>query len=155
MKTVFNLFALAVALLVVDAAAAPEKTAGQVLKNVQVLKDAPASEWNDIMNGMVDALGVSCQHCHAIGAFEKDDQKAKETARAMLRMVRDLNAFAFAGKNVVSCFTCHQGSVRPKSLPPLWTKTEARPQPVPSLPTPCRVPIGFLPGTARQSVPRS
>jgi hypothetical protein len=128
MKKVFNLFALAAAAMMGHAAAAPEKTAGELLKNVQVLKDVPASEWNNIMNGMVDALGVSCQHCHAIGAFEKDDQKAKDTARAMLRMVRDLNASAFAGKNLVSCYTCHQGSVRPKSLPPLWTKTEPRPQ---------------------------
>ena len=41
---------------------APEKTAGEVMKNVQVLKDAPASEWNSVMFFIAGSLGVGCEH---------------------------------------------------------------------------------------------
>jgi hypothetical protein len=108
--------------------------AAEALKNVQVLKDVPLSEWNDIMLAFDDALGVTCVHCHVSGSFEKDDLKPKETARAMLRMMRDLNAGPFNGRSQVTCYTCHQGGVQPKTSPPLWTKPEARPQP-PSAPS--------------------
>jgi hypothetical protein len=103
---------------------APEKTAGEVMKNVQVLKDIPMSQWNDAMNFMSGALGVGCQHCH-VAAFEKDDQKAKQTARMMIKMTREINTANFGGQNVVTCNTCHQGGLHPKAMPALWTKKPA------------------------------
>jgi hypothetical protein len=40
----------------------PEKTAGEAMKNVQVLKDIPASEWNNVMFFISGSLGVGCEH---------------------------------------------------------------------------------------------
>jgi Photosynthetic reaction centre cytochrome C subunit len=104
--------------------AAPEKTAGEVLKNIQLLKDVPMSEWNDTMNFIGGALGVGCQHCHG-AAFEKDDLKPKQTARAMIKMTREINAVNFGGHAVVTCNTCHQGALHPKAIPTLFTKSAA------------------------------
>jgi hypothetical protein len=42
----------------------------------------------------------------------------------MMRMVIDINKNNFGGRNVVTCFTCHNGSPHPKLTPPL-------PQPLP------------------------
>jgi Photosynthetic reaction centre cytochrome C subunit len=129
MKQIWSRSITAFILIAAHATAAePEKTAAEALKNVQILKDVPLSRWNDVMNGMNDALGVTCQHCHVAPVYEKDDLKPKETARAMLRMMRDLNAGPFAGRTPVKCYTCHQGNVVPKMLPPLWTKPEVRAQ---------------------------
>jgi hypothetical protein len=46
------------------AAAAPEKTAGETFKNVQVLKDIPASKFMPTMFFIAASLGVGCDHCH-------------------------------------------------------------------------------------------
>jgi hypothetical protein len=54
---------------------------------------------------------------------KKDDLKAKQTARVMIEMMRDLNRKTFAGRAEITCYTCHQGSARPKSIPALWSKT--------------------------------
>ncbi|HYL92739.1 MAG TPA: c-type cytochrome [Alphaproteobacteria bacterium] len=101
---------------------APEKTAGEAMKNVQVLKDVPASEWNNVMFFIDGALGVGCEHCHA-PQFDADTKKAKLTARSMMKMVHDINAANFDGRPVVTCNTCHQGNLQPKSIPSLWNKT--------------------------------
>src|SRR5262249_46399785 len=68
------------------AAAAPaaEKTAGEAMKNVQVLKDIPESQWNSLMFFISGSLGVSCDHCHG-QPFDSDTKKAKQTARAMMK----------------------------------------------------------------------
>ena len=100
----------------------PQKSAGEAMKNVQVLKDVPASEWNNVMFFISGSLGVGCQHCHA-QAYDADTKKAKQTARRMMQMVRDINAANFDGKPVVTCNTCHRGSVQPQGVPSLWNKT--------------------------------
>lgn len=100
-----------------------EKTGGEVMKNVHALQDVPASEWDDTMAFMANALGVDCRYCHGAGGFEKDDLKPKQTARAMIEMTRELNRRAFAGRSEVTCYTCHQGSAHPTSVPALWNKT--------------------------------
>ena len=96
-----------------------EKTAGEVYKNVQVLKDVPASEFTNGMWFIAGSLGVPCQHCHT-AANESDDKQAKLTARKMIQMTRDLNAANFGGKQVVTCNTCHQGSIKPNGVPKFW-----------------------------------
>jgi hypothetical protein len=103
--------------------AAPEKTGGEVMKNVRVLQDVPASEWDDTMGFMANALGVDCRYCHGAGGYEKDDLKPKQTARAMIEMSRELNRRAFGGRSEVTCYTCHQGGAHPTSVPTLWNKT--------------------------------
>jgi tetratricopeptide (TPR) repeat protein len=77
------------------------------------------------------ALGVRCQYCHAGGngvslegvSFQSDEKPAKATARAMLRMVEQLNTVTLAQlpsraqpRVVVDCATCHRGVSLPKSL---------------------------------------
>jgi hypothetical protein len=103
-------------------AATVEKTAGEAMKNVQVLKDIPESEWNKVMAFVSGSLGVSCDHCHA-QPFDSDTKKPKQTARAMMKMVREINAANFNGQPVVTCNTCHRGSLEPKAMPSIWSKT--------------------------------
>jgi photosynthetic reaction center cytochrome c subunit len=98
-----------------------DKTAGEFFKNVQVLKDVPASEFTNGMWFIAGSLGVPCQHCHT-AANESDDKQAKLTARKMIQMTRDLNAANFGGKQVVTCNTCHQGSIKPNGVPKFWGK---------------------------------
>jgi photosynthetic reaction center cytochrome c subunit len=77
------------------------------------------------------ALGVRCQYCHSGGngisfdgvVFSADDKPAKVKARAMLRMVDDINSSLLAKlpsraepRVVVTCATCHHGLALPKSL---------------------------------------
>src|SRR6516225_2786905 len=60
-----------------------DKTAGQEFKNVQVLKDMPASQFREVMPFFAASLGVDCAYCH-VQPFEKDDKPAKQTARRMI-----------------------------------------------------------------------
>jgi hypothetical protein len=77
------------------------------------------------------ALGVRCQYCHAGGdgvsfdgvSFSSDEKPAKSKARAMLRMVDQINASFLAQlasraepRVAVDCATCHHGVAIPKSL---------------------------------------
>lgn len=98
------------------------KPAGESLKNVRILTDVPMDSFDDTMWSMSIALGVTCDHCHTPTAFENDDKPAKQTARRMIQMVRELNAKNFAGQLQVTCFTCHQGGLRPKTTAVLTTK---------------------------------
>jgi hypothetical protein len=105
--------------------AQPQKTSAEVYKNIQVLKDLPASQMDAVMNFMSAALGVDCKFCHVEGTtadnwpWEKDDNKHKETARKMVVMMRAINENNFAGRLEVNCATCHQGRTHPVALPPL------------------------------------
>jgi hypothetical protein len=77
------------------------------------------------------ALDVRCQHCHTGGdgisfdgvVFSSDAKPAKVKARAMLRMVDQLNNTMLATmpsraepRVTVGCATCHRGLTLPKSL---------------------------------------
>jgi Photosynthetic reaction centre cytochrome C subunit len=77
------------------------------------------------------ALGVRCQYCHVGGdgvsfegvVFESDDKPAKVKARAMLRMVDQLNNSMLPQipsraepRVTIECATCHHGLALPKSL---------------------------------------
>lgn len=93
---------------------------------VKVLTGLLAPDFQDEMNHMVQALGVTCNTCHVRGNFASDDNAKKITARRMLEMTRALNKQFFPdhkpkpGESVlgrVTCYTCHQGETIPK-LPP-------------------------------------
>ena len=92
------------AILLASSAAAQERTAGEIMKNVHVLRDVPASEWDETMAFMGNALGVDCRYCHIPDSFEKDDRKAKQTARVMIEMMRDLNRKTFAGRAEITSY---------------------------------------------------
>ena len=96
---------------------------------VKVLTGLTVPEFEAEMQLMNVALGVSCGHCHARGNFASETNPRKASARRMLEMTKAINQQFFAdykpvapigdesrlGK--VTCFTCHQGSERPKSTP--------------------------------------
>lgn len=93
------------------------KNAEDVYKNVQVFKGVPAARVLPVMNSLNRWLGVSCDHCHVGAEYDKDDKPAKQTARKMFLMVRQIGQDNFGGNNPVTCWTCHRGQVKPEMLP--------------------------------------
>jgi photosynthetic reaction center cytochrome c subunit len=97
------------------------KTAVQQFKNIQVLKDIPADDLIPAMQFVSASLGVECEFCHVQGAFEKDDKKQKKIARLMMEMMFTINQENFNGNVVVTCNTCHRGSIHPVATPVVMT----------------------------------
>jgi hypothetical protein len=109
-------------------------------KNLQVL----SSEVNilRVMQSFNGGLGVQCTYCHVQGDFANDENPKKETARKMLRLIKQINNhFADAGndfanskylpfpegKQYVTCYTCHQGQTEPAFQPPPPVKRAPEP----------------------------
>ncbi len=123
----FAVVALAAAPLSAQAPQAPWRG-----ENLQFFpKDITRPQLVQKMREFSFALDVRCQHCHAGGdgvlldgvVFASDDKPAKQKARAMLRMVDQLNNTMLAGvphraepRVNVGCATCHRGLALPKSL---------------------------------------
>jgi mono/diheme cytochrome c family protein len=94
---------------------------------VKVLTGLTVSEFEQEMQHFVQAVGVSCGGCHMPkGNFASDDNPRKVKAREMIEMTKALNKQFFPihtrveGESVlgrVTCFTCHQGELKPKSAP--------------------------------------
>lgn len=94
-------------------------------KNVKILTGMSRPEVQRVMNSMRAGLGVHCHYCHVVGQDPSvDGTPQKARAREMMQMVVDVNKRLFAGRDVVTCHTCHNGSPHPKTTPPL-------PQPLP------------------------
>ena len=93
----------------------PPRTAAEGFKNIQVLKDMPASQLQSAMSFMAASLGVECSHCHTPPAMEKDEKPAKQTARQMLLMMNDINK-SLGDKMLVNCATCHRGHAKPIAM---------------------------------------
>ncbi len=98
-----------------------EPTAEKEFKNIQVLKDMPASQLMPVMHLMRSSLGVHCDFCHVAenGKYDLDTKKNKETARKMIRMVMAINRENFEGQTRVTCNTCHRGQEHPVRVPPI------------------------------------
>ena len=92
-----------------------------VFKNLKMLGSLPADRILRMMEmGYGPALGVSCDHCHVVDEWDKDDKKEKQVARGMADMVRTINTELLrniqgikSGNPSVNCRTCHQGTARP------------------------------------------
>jgi hypothetical protein len=93
---------------------------------VKVLRGLTVPQFEAEMQLMTQALGVSCGFCHTRGNFAAETNPRKATARRMLEMVRTINHQFFQDYQTVdgesrlgkiTCYTCHQGSERPKSPP--------------------------------------
>lgn len=96
------------------------RPAGEVFKNVQLLKDVPAARFLRIMDtGYAQSLGVGCEHCHVEERWEADEKRPKRATREMMMLVRDINASLAAMQEIdtsdatVNCTTCHRGFVKP------------------------------------------
>jgi hypothetical protein len=100
-------------------AAQSQMAAERVFKNVTVLKGIPVDEFMGTMGVFSAALGLSCEDCHTASSndwanYAKDVSPRKTMARQMVTMMQGLNKQYFGGRQVVTCFTCHRGSTRPK-----------------------------------------
>ena len=115
----------------------------QTKKNIKVLTGIPTSQLIPTMAFMANSLGVTCANCHA-KAYESDEKPAKDAARRMIALQRDLNAKYYEGKTVVTCNTCHQGRVVPAAMPDVanagWNRVAAPPAVAPLEPS-----VQFLP----------
>jgi len=125
-------FVCAVALFIAAPSSAQPAQAPWKAENLQVFpKDITRERLTQRMREFSLALGVRCQYCHAGGngvsfegvSFASDEKPAKTTARAMLRMVDQINNVTLAQlparaqpRVVVECSTCHRGVALPKSL---------------------------------------
>jgi photosynthetic reaction center cytochrome c subunit len=107
---------------------APAQMSETVFKNVQVLKGIPVDEFMGTMGVFTTSLSLCCGNCHTGAGTSnpkwEDDTGSpqtalKRTARAMVTMVQNINRTNFGGRQVVTCWTCHRGQVRPSVTPPL------------------------------------
>ena len=90
----------------------------------------PPANIGATMQEISQALGVSCNYCHTAEPGSRQPEPKKEIARAMMAMMRDLNAQieAAIGKTAaeavrVECVTCHRGVVIPRQLVDLVMQT--------------------------------
>ena len=97
------------------------KPAGEVFKNIQILKGMPAGRLLKVMElGYSKSLGVNCAHCHVVDQWDKDDKPTKQVTREMIKMVGGINNDYLKNiKNlksetpIINCTTCHRGQVKP------------------------------------------
>jgi len=93
--------------------------AENVFKNVTALRGIPVDEFMGTMGVFSAALGFSCEDCHTASSndwanYAKDTSPRKQMARRMVTMMSEINKQYFGGRQVVTCFSCHRGSNRPK-----------------------------------------
>jgi hypothetical protein len=93
---------------------------------VKILTGLTVPEFESEMQLMTQALGAACGTCHARGNFASDSNPRKLRARQMLEMTKAINQQFFPGQKPadgesrlgrITCFTCHQGELHPKSPP--------------------------------------
>jgi hypothetical protein len=98
--------------------------AEKVFKNIQWLKNVPASTFLNIMDiGYRRALGVTCTHCHVETDFASDDKRPKRAAREMAVMHRSINdqlrkmqnLTTDSDKRSINCTFCHRGMINPNA----------------------------------------
>lgn len=98
----------------------------QTKKNIKVLQGTPTSQLIPAMAFMANSLGVTCAHCHA-AEWDSDEKPAKEAARRMIAMQRDINARFYQGKPQVTCNSCHRGAIQTATTPDIanagWNRT--------------------------------
>src|SRR3984957_11658630 len=102
-----------------SAAPGAPQTAEQKYKNIQVLKGIPADQLVPSMQFMAASLGVECEFCHVKEDRGSDAKKPKVTAR---KMMMKINGDNFKGERLVTCYSCHRGTVNPVSTPILSTE---------------------------------
>jgi photosynthetic reaction center cytochrome c subunit len=119
------IWAAAVAMVSGQAAPAPQQPllAEQVFKNVKVLRGMSVQEFMGTMGAFSAALGMSCEDCHSADDRNWDgfaaDNPRKNMARVMVVMMQAINKQHFGGRQMVTCYSCHRGSDRPKVTPNL------------------------------------
>lgn len=94
--------------------------AGDIFKNVQVLKDLPVPEFTRLMVAVTTwvAPQQGCPYCHNAADLSADTQYTKVVARRMFSMTRHINTdwHQHIGDTGVTCFTCHRGHNVPAQI---------------------------------------
>jgi photosynthetic reaction center cytochrome c subunit len=98
--------------------------AEEIFKNVRVLRGISVNQFMATMGFFSASLGENCTFCHVEesgGSWERyaDDNAHKETARRMIGMMTAMNKSYFGGRRMLTCYSCHRGSERPKVTPDL------------------------------------
>ena len=87
-------------------------------KNLKVLKGPDVAA---AMQSFVGDLGLleegTCSFCH-VADRSSDEKITKVKAREMIAMVKSINARFTDGKQHVTCYTCHRGSLTPLTTAP-------------------------------------
>jgi hypothetical protein len=137
-----------------SAAASQEQTllAEQYFKNVQLLRGIPVDEFMDTMGMFSAATGMNCVDCHVAESDGNwlqyaEDNDYKRTSRLMIVMMNTLNQSYFGGRRVLTCYSCHNGNRRPRTLPNLVAQYAVAPiaepdeldRPFPNSPPPDQV----------------
>lgn len=106
-------------------------------KNLKVLpEDISPGELRSTMTNFARSVGGRCSSCH-VGEVERDlrtydfsldDKEAKRKARAMYRMVNNINDYIAenvhedtADPVTVECATCHRGRAKPEMIQDLMS----------------------------------
>ncbi len=121
--------ALACVVSIGAVATSAPKPKDEAFVNLKVLpKDISSKDLQKIMvDDFEDALGVSCNFCHAADKntgkldFASDEKPEKDIARSMMRMTMGINKKYFKLKHpmigsdalTVTCNTCHNGVAFP------------------------------------------
>jgi hypothetical protein len=111
----------AVAELMQQIAGRENQPAGQVFKNVKLLKDMPAGEFLKNMDENYGrGLGWVCSNCHVAGQYDSDQRKNKRIARQMQELTTLINAEQLPKISEldrdypqVTCVMCHRGTNEP------------------------------------------
>jgi hypothetical protein len=96
----------------------------EVFKSVMLLKGIPVDTFFEAMGMFANSMGNDCTFCHSQAAVFDKAKFADSTprilkARQMIVMMNAINKQYFGGQTRVTCFTCHNGSDRPRSEPDL------------------------------------
>ena len=104
-----------------QATAAKAQIASEAFKNVttSTLKGLVVDDFLGAMGAISADLGLDCADCHpGAGSDTVDwviDTPRKRTTRRMVEMVANINKTNFGGAQMVTCFTCHHGRLRPST----------------------------------------
>jgi hypothetical protein len=83
-------------------------------KNLKVLSSG--ENLLDVMRTFNLSLREECNFCHTPPDFASDARPMKNVAREMMKMTSDLNSKL--GNGTVTCYTCHRGDERPRTVHP-------------------------------------
>ena len=94
--------------------------AGQVYKNVQVLKDVSVGNFTRLMASMTNWVSPQqgCGYCHDVNNMASDALYTKVVARRMIQMVQHVNQdwTSHVAQTGVTCYTCHRGQPVPANI---------------------------------------
>jgi hypothetical protein len=121
-----TLFVVLVLLASVSASAQDGQPTSTIVESpsIKVLTGLTVQQFEAEMQHFVQGVGGGCGSCHTRGNFASDANPRKATARRMIEMTKGINAQFFPdykpadGESTlgrVTCYTCHQGSDKPKT----------------------------------------